>query len=110
MSANSRLVPDKLRLQWEWNIPLLIKSLCIVGVLGLLALALYFWQASSMASELLAQARNSQNRGENKEQVKWLSRYVRLVPNDVESLASLAIAIDLQDPSWRKAHPDDIVL
>ena len=97
MSANSRTRPNKQQLKWEWNIPLLIRSLCLIGGLSVVATALYFWQSANMASELLSQAKNSQDRGENKEQVKWLSRYVRLVPNDVGRLADLAFAVDSQE-------------
>ncbi len=50
-----------------------------------------------MASELLEQAKSSEKRGENKEKVKWLTRYVRLVPSDVKSLAELAFAVDAQE-------------
>ncbi len=97
MSAKPRSSHKKQLARWEWNFPLLLRSLCIVGGLGLLGTVVYFWQSSSMASELLAQAKTSDERGANKEKVKWLTRYVRLVPSDVQNLAELAFAVDTQE-------------
>ena len=96
ISVRGRRVPTKQRIRWEWNIPLLIRSGLLLAILGIVATALYLWQSSRIASEILAQAKSAEERGESKEQVKWLRRYVRLVPNDVESLASFAFAIDSQ--------------
>jgi tetratricopeptide (TPR) repeat protein len=90
-------VQAKVRLRWDWNISLLVKSLCAVGVVSLVVGSLYFWQSSRMASELLFQASSSKEQGKIKEQVKWLTKYVRLIPNDVEKLAQLALAVDSQE-------------
>jgi tetratricopeptide (TPR) repeat protein len=87
----------KVRLRWDWNISLLVKSLCVVGVVSLVVGSLYFWQSSRMASELLSQASSSKEQGKIKEHVKWLTKYVRLVPGDVENLAQLALAVDSQE-------------
>lgn len=97
MSAKSHSRLSKRPIAWEWNIPLLLKSLVAVTVLVAIATFVYFWQSSSMAAELLAQAESSGERGENREKVKWLARYVRLVPADVEGVANLAFAVDLQE-------------
>ena len=97
MSAKTRAKQNNLESNWEWNIPLLYKSAIVIAGICCVSTVLYFWQSSSMASELLSQAKNSQERGQSKDQVKWLSRYVRLVPSDVESLAELAKAVDAQE-------------
>lgn len=76
---------------------MLVRSVSVLAGIALLATLVYFWQSSSMASELLEQAKSSDERGENKEKVKWLTRYVRLVPSDVKSLAELAFAVDTQE-------------
>ncbi len=97
MSAGNRSKRKTVQSHWQWNLPLLVRSLCAAAAMVALAIAVYFWQSSSMASELLTQAKNSADRGEGKEQVKWLSRYVRMVPNDVQRQADLAFAVDEQE-------------
>ncbi len=102
MSANTRNSNSKHRIRWEWDTSLLMKSVAAIGVLSVIAAAMYFWQSSSMASELLSQANNCEQRGDNKEKIKWLSRYVRLVPKDVQQLASLAFAVDAEEVMSRQ--------
>jgi Tfp pilus assembly protein PilF len=100
IDSNDALYPSgqaKVRFRWDWNISLLLKSLCVVAVLSLVVGLLYYWQSSRLASGLLSQASSSKDQGKIKEQVKWLTRYVRLVPSDVENLAHLALAVDSQE-------------
>lgn len=97
MSTKSRTLHKQELPEWTWNVPLLVRSLCIAIAIVLLSAVTYYWQSSGMASELLVQVKNCDARGDNNEKVKWLSRYVRLVPSDVQNLAELAFAVDAQE-------------
>ena len=79
------------RTVWTWNLPLLFTLVAIVVVGGPLFVGLYVWQSSRIGGQLLTLAENAD---EPREQIKWLSRYLKLRPEDTEVQVRLAVDFD----------------
>lgn len=82
------------RYSWSWNIPLLLASIVTVLVGGSALAGAYLWQSSRLSEEMLRRAAIAEESEDYRDQVKWLTRYVRLTPNDTEALIRLGIATD----------------
>ncbi len=85
--------PDR-RVVWEWNKPLLLTTTIVCVVLLSAVSSMYFWQSRRLALGLLQRAEASEQSGELQEQARWLSRYVNLVPDDVNAQITLAQTVD----------------
>ncbi len=79
------------RVSWEWNTALLLKTLVVVVIGGGLLSIVYVWQSNRLSQGLLKQAETAAAAGDSQAELKWLNRYVQLVPNDVPSLIKLAL-------------------
>lgn len=85
--------PDRRRV-WEWNLNLLAKTAIVLAIVLPAIAGLYVWQSSRLAEGMLNRAVAAEQSGDIKEQARWLTRYVSLVPDDVESQVNLAFAMD----------------
>ncbi len=82
------------RVSWEWNIPLLVKTLVIFVVAASAVFGIYFWQSKRLSNSLLTKSQEAAASGDSKTQLKWLSRYIQLAPNDIPALIQLALLED----------------
>ncbi len=82
------------RFQWTWNKSLAFKTMLAVVLIVGAALGSYFFHSSKTASTFLRRAAAAKATGNYGDQVKWLSRYSMLVPDDHEVIVQMAIAAD----------------
>ncbi len=85
--------PDR-RIAWEWNIPLLIKAAVSAFVVVSGLTALYYFQSSRIVDSIIKKADLAKESGDAAEEIKWLKRYVALVPKDQDGLIKLALVTD----------------
>ncbi len=85
--------PDR-RIAWEWNIPLLIKAAVSAFVVVSALTALYYFQSSRIVDSIIKKADLARESGDAAEEIKWLKRYVALVPKDQDGLIKLALVTD----------------
>ncbi len=84
------------RLRWEWNSKLLLAS----GVVGLVCLPLsyasYRYHSLTAAQTFKQRALDAEQQRDYGNQVKWLSRYSMLEPDDADAIYSIALASELR--------------
>jgi tetratricopeptide (TPR) repeat protein len=87
--------PDR-RVAWEWNIPLLIKTGVGATLLVLSLGAAYSYQSLRISNGILDKIADAEQSGATEDQIKWLKRYIALVPRDKDRLIELAKITDDQ--------------
>ncbi|TWU21232.1 Tetratricopeptide repeat protein [Novipirellula galeiformis] len=80
--------------RWEWNTPLIFKSVAACLALALVASVLYWMQSRQIASSVMDKAQAAEANQDWEEQIRWLKRYRLLHPDDSEGTVLLALAAD----------------
>ena len=92
------------RVSWEWNIPLLLRTSVASLLLVIGFVALYVVQSKRIANSISTRIVDAEETGDVGEQLKWLKRYVSLVPRDFESLNRLAVLTDESANDYADFH------
>ena len=81
----------KRRIAWRWNIRLLLVSLPLMFLILAACFVSYRYHSSIIGGTFLSRAKVAEAEGDFEEQLKWLSRYSMLEPDDVEGVVNVAL-------------------
>ena len=97
----------KRRTRWEWNFPLLLKTLIAAAIIFVGGFFSYQHFSKAAASEFRSQAVRAEEEGRIGDQISWLTRYSRLHPEDTDILVKIARItddrVDQTAPAKRRA-------
>ncbi|WP_372719812.1 hypothetical protein [Novipirellula sp.] len=82
------------RFHWHWNVRLLSVTIAVAVVVLVISVVSYLYHSNQAASTFLYRADAAAKDNDFPAQVKWLSRYSLLAPNDHEAIVRAAVAAD----------------
>ena len=83
---------DRLRTRWEFNRPLVIACVAALAIVSAGGYLLYSQASDRLASSLKAKSEAAAVEGDWAAEAKWLRRYLKIVPNDRDSIIKIALA------------------
>lgn len=90
LNIDNRQVKSKIR--WEWNLPLLLTTLAILGLSTIIGVLIHSYQAKRVAEGLSNLAKKAMAEGDYTTEIKWLNQLVTFDFRYDRALERLAIA------------------
>ena len=94
------------RQEWKFNRRLALISVAAVGTVVLLLTGSYFYHSNAVAKTFIARADAAKQEGAREDEMRWLSRYLLVRPNDTDKIIRIA---DVADLAAEEARPEELV-